>query len=198
MDGEPVIYLSDLVWRKIAISLWDTDGDGFISEAEASNNKLITWGDYPNANNIEFLDLSALYTNICPFIESLTGIKKVIYGKSRYTTAISANSCKGNKSIEYIDTGDYNTSIDFGAFQECASLKSAVIGANITEIKPRVFQDCSSMESCYVKANVPPILGTWAFDGNPCNIYVPHASIDTYKTATIWSQYASRIYGYDF
>jgi hypothetical protein len=54
------------------------------------------------------------------------------------------------------------------------------------------------MESCYIKATIPPALGTWAFDNNPCKIYVPHESVATYKAATNWNLYASQIYGYDF
>jgi len=198
MDGEPAVYLSDPVWREIAISIWDKDGDGFISEAEATEMRILSLADYDDAGNIEFLDLSALHTNICPYVVNLTRIKKITYGKSQYATEVAANSAKNNTSIEYVDTGDYYIGVSFGAFQGCSSLKSATLRASIGEIGQRAFQNCSSMESCYIMATIPPILGTWAFDGNPCNIYVPHASIDAYKVAAVWSQYASRIYGYDF
>ena len=73
-----------------------------------------------------------------------------------------------------------------------------MLNKNITVIDQRAFQDCTSMESCYIKATIPPALGTWAFDNNPCKIYVPHESVATYKAATNWNLYASQIYGYDF
>ena len=99
---------------------------------------------------------------------------------------------------EYVDAGDYYTSIDYGAFWKCTSLKIVILNKNITVIDQRAFQDCTSMESCYIKATIPPALGTWAFDNNPCKIYVPHESVATYKAATNWNLYASQIYGYDF
>lgn len=198
MKGEPAVYLADPVWREIAISLWDTDHDGFITAAEASENRLVSFENFDNAAKIEILDLSALYTNITPYIVNLTRIKKVIYGNSKYASSVSANSAKGNTSIEYVDAGDYYTSIDYGAFWKCTSLKIVILNKNITVIDQRGFQDCTSMESCYIKATIPPALGTWAFDNNPCKIYVPHESVATYKAATNWNLYASQIYGYDF
>ena len=77
-------------------------------------------------------------------------------------------------------------------------LMLVILNKNITVIDQRAFQDCTSMESCYIKATIPPALGTWAFDNNPCKIYVPHESVATYKAATNWNLYASQIYVYDF
>ena len=62
MKGEPAVYLADPVWREIAISLWDTDHDGFITATEASENRLVSFENFDNAAKIEILDLSALYT----------------------------------------------------------------------------------------------------------------------------------------
>ncbi|MFR8554811.1 MAG: leucine-rich repeat protein [Bacteroides cellulosilyticus] len=155
-------------------------------------NRLVSFENFDNAAKIEILDLSALYTNITPYIVNLTRIKKVIYGNSKYASSVSANSSKGNTSIEYVDAGDYYTSIDYGAFWKCTSLKIVILNKNITVIDQRAFQDCTSMESCYIKATIPPALGTWAFDNNPCKIYVPHESVATYKAATNWNLYASR------
>lgn len=142
MKGEPAVYLADPVWREIAISLWDTDHDGFITAAEASENRLVSFENFDNAAKIEILDLSALYTNITPYIVNLTRIKKVIYGNSKYASSVSANSAKGNTSIEYVDAGDYYTSIDYGAFWKCTSLKIVILNKNITVIDQRGFEDC--------------------------------------------------------
>jgi len=42
--------------------------------------------------------------------------------------------------------------------------------------------------------------GTYVFNSNATNrkIYVPYQSVDTYKTASYWSEYADDIIGYDF
>lgn len=199
MDGEPAIRFIDPVWQEIANFIWDTDKDGFITKEEASVCKTIYFANYNNTSNIEILDLSALYITESPYKTILlTKVKQVIFGKVMSSPIIRSNAFKGNTSIEMVDTGDYYTTIEFGAFWNCTSLKNAILRENITDIGNRAFQGCTSMESCYIKATIPPILGTWAFDENNCTVYVPIGSGAAYKTATNWSAYAGRIIEYDF
>ena len=84
------------------------------------------------------------------------------------------------------------------AFRGCTSLKTITIGRGMQRIGWSTFRDCTSMESFYIKATTPPQLDTDVFTNNPCKIYVPRDSVNSYKTAINWNQYASRIYGYDF
>ena len=71
---------------------------------------------------------------------------------------------------------------------------TAIIGNCVTEIGFSAFQSCYNLTSVTVNASTPPTLGGYAFDAtNNCPIYVPAASVDAYKAATIWSNYASRI-----
>ncbi len=199
MDGEPAIRFIDPVWQEIANFIWDTDKDGFITKEEASVCKTIYFANYNNTSNIEILDLSALYITESPYKTILlTKVKQVIFGKVMSSPIIRSNAFKGNTSIEMVDTGDYYTTIEFGAFWNCTSLKNAILRENITDIGNRAFQGCTSMESCYIKATIPPILGTWAFNENNCTVYVPIGSGAAYKTATNWSTYAGRIIEYDF
>lgn len=56
------------------------------------------------------------------------------------------------------------------------------------------------MSSFYCKATTPPNINWMAFYMIDSNfvIYVPTESIDAYKTAAGWSDYADRIVGYNF
>ena len=72
---------------------------------------------------------------------------------------------------------------------------------SVTEIGNGVFRYCTSLTSVYCKATTPPALGgTYVFDDNGYGrkIYVPVGSVNAYKSATNWSEYASAIEGYDF
>ena len=72
---------------------------------------------------------------------------------------------------------------------------------SVTTIGDEAFWECSSLTSVYCKATTPPALrGTNVFDSNGSdrNIYVPTESVEAYKSAINWSEYASAIVGYDF
>jgi hypothetical protein len=56
------------------------------------------------------------------------------------------------------------------------------------------FHSCTGLNSITCEAITPPTLGDFVFiETNNCPIYVPTASVNTYKAASGWSDYASRI-----
>lgn len=97
------------------------------------------------------------------------------------------------------------TSIGTEAFMNCKSLKSITLPSSIESVDGYAFYYCENLESVYCKAVTPPVANSkyylWgAFDGNAENrvIYVPAESVDAYKSAEGWSEYADAIVGYDF
>ena len=102
---------------------------------------------------------------------------------------------------------DSVTEIGDWAFYYCTSLTSVTIPDSVTEIGLYAFSYCSSLTSVYCKPTTPPSLGEGAFkwyDGSwnlvniGCTIYVPTASVEAYKSAAYWGDYASDIVGYEF
>lgn len=80
-------------------------------------------------------------------------------------------------------------------------MTSVTIPDSVTSIGNNAFNGCKSLTSAYCKATTPPSLGdTSVFDSNGSvrTIYVPTESVDAYKSATNWSEYADVIMGYDF
>ena len=86
------------------------------------------------------------------------------------------------------------------AFYDCSSLTSVTIPDSVTEIGCAAFSWCGSLTSVYCKPTTPPAGGYGMFYNNASGrkIYVPAASVDAYKSAKGWSEYASDIVGYDF
>ena len=97
-------------------------------------------------------------------------------------------------SITSLTIGNHPTSIGSGMFQNCKKLTTLVIPSNISSINGSAFYGCSGLTSITVHSTTPPTLGSSAFDNtNDCPIYVPSESVDTYKAASGWSSYATRI-----
>ena len=88
----------------------------------------------------------------------------------------------------------YVTKVESGAIQNLPNLLSIHISSGITEIGSNAFNYDTSLSSITIEATTPPKLGGGAFDQtNDCPIYVPAQSVNTYKTAAVWNNYADRI-----
>ncbi|MBR0394709.1 MAG: leucine-rich repeat protein, partial [Alistipes sp.] len=96
--------------------------------------------------------------------------------------------------------GSKVTSIGNSAFWDCELLKSITIPDSVTSIGSSAFLKCSSLTSIYCKPTTPPSGRSYMFDSNASGrkIYVPTASVNAYKSAQFWSDYASDIVGHDF
>ena len=90
------------------------------------------------------------------------------------------------------------TSIGNNAFINCSNLTSITIPESVTSISLGAFQSCSSLTSMRVEATTPPTLSrTSAISSATTQIQVPMASVEAYKTATNWSNFADIIVGYE-
>ena len=100
------------------------------------------------------------------------------------------------KNLTAVTIPNSVTSIGGGAFEGCARLSTVTIGSGITNIGNGAFIKSTGetqFESITILATTPPTIVSNAFKGSTCPIYVPAASVNAYKAATNWSQYASRI-----
>lgn len=86
------------------------------------------------------------------------------------------------------------TSIGEDAFGECYSLTSVEM-PNVTSIEYGAFAACEFLSQVVINNINPPVLGSYAFDDCHADlkIYVPASAVDTYKAASGWSTYASKI-----
>lgn len=130
------------------------------------------------------------------------------FGKSAFSSASGLNSVTidyasnatlggyqfTGSSITSLAIGSHPTVIGQSMFQKCTKLRTLVIPSNISSINNYAFSGCTGLRSITVESTTPPTLGYGVFDStNNCPIYVPSGSVDAYKAASRWKDYASRI-----
>lgn len=90
------------------------------------------------------------------------------------------------------------TSIGQQAFQTVYAVTSMIIPDNVTTINSQAFNNCYSIIEYHIMPTTPPSLANAnAFTGivADCVMYVPSASLETYKATSRWSTYASYMQG---
>ena len=121
-------------------------------------------------------------------------------------TFIGGSAFYNCSSLTSVTIGDGVTQIASYAFAYCRSLTNITIPDSVTTIGFNAFSGCSSLTSVYCKAITPPVAliysdyDWYAFDYNASGrkIYVPMESVEAYKSASYWSEYADDIEGYNF
>ena len=140
---------------------------------------------------------------IIEFDDDVTSINNYAFGSCsslssitipNSVTNIGQNAFNSCSSLTSVTIGSGVTSIGSNAFRFCSGLTSITIPSGVTSINDNAFRECSGLTSITIEATTPPTLGNDAFyETNDCPIYVPAASVETYKAASGWGTYANRI-----
>ena len=88
------------------------------------------------------------------------------------------------------------TAIGHYAMHNSALLTTVTIPQSVQTVGDGAFNGCISLASVYCKPTTPPTGGSAMFDNNAANrkIYVPAASVEAYKAADGWKEYADAIF----
>lgn len=107
--------------------------------------------------------------------------------------------CQLLQDIEIKGPGlNHATSLDYLCYN-CTSLKTATIGDNDTNYSKisnteHMFEECSNLKTLTIKGvNILPLSSTESIPSTIQSIKVPAALVDSYKNATNWSTFASKI-----
>ena len=111
---------------------------------------------------------------------------------------ISSELFKGCTGLVSVDIPNKVEYINGESFRGCTSLTSVTIPASVTWIGSKyVFDGCTSLRQVAIRATTPPTLdedyGPSFENCNNCLIKVPSSSVQAYKEAEGWSNYADRI-----
>ena len=196
-----------------------SSGDGAMENYASSNNQ--PWNN--SRNNITSVVIGDGVTSIgnyafrgCDYLTSVTiGSNVGSIGTSAFDVCIRLASVSIPASVTSIGDfafvscgtsaaalvvtiadGSLLSSIGVQAFFN-AKLASFNIPASVTNIGSNAFYNCSNLSSVVIHATSVPTCGNDAFGNYKSGrkIYVPAASVDTYKAG--WTTYANDIIGYN-
>lgn len=104
-------------------------------------------------------------------------------------------------TVEYTFTLLAAQDIPANAFAGLTGLVEVNLGWNSTNqigsIGNNAFSGCTNLREIFIDNTTPPTITstTFANTNNTFKIYVPNSAVETYRTAEVWSTYASRIFG---
>ena len=100
-----------------------------------------------------------------------------------------------NQSLHTLDLGSGLLSIGSDAFSSCNALTEVTIPASVTSIGSDAFGYCFGLAACRMLSETPPAIEGDIFSEAPDDfvILVPASSVEAYKAAEGWSDYAGRI-----
>ena len=126
------------------------------------------------------------------FLSSCYVLKRVVLPQAM--TTIPSYMMYQDYNLEEIELHEGIQSIGTYAFSDVNSLATLIIPSTVTSIGNKALYSYRSLPSVTILATTPPTLGTSAFYSSSIKkIYVPAESVEAYKSATNWADYASKI-----
>lgn len=146
--------------------------------------------DCSNLKNVVLPEgITEITTNEFGFCRSLTSITI-----PSSVTSIGIGAFSGCTSLTTITIPENVTSIGNQAFRQCSSLTTITIPESVKSIGRIAFYNCTSLTSVTLEATTPPTIQSDTFDDTVQTFYVPAESVEAYKTATNWANYADKIF----
>ena len=141
---------------------------------------------------------SSIYTST---FQNYTSLESVEIPNTVTTISTQAfYRCSGINVIGLVGCGGIElpntlTRIESTAFSQCTGLTTVTLPSSVTLIGDSCFNGCTHLASFTCEATTPPSLGINAFTNTAqgFTIYGPSASVETYKAASRWSDFASQI-----
>lgn len=151
--------------------------------------------------SITSVDLS-VFKNVnsigASFLYNCSSLLSVDLSVFKNITSISGYFLSGCRALTSVDLSAFVnvTSIGYNVLNNCTSIISVDLSAlvNITSIGSTFLYNCSALKTFYIGTVVPPTIASSIFSYSAIqNIYVPAQSVNAYKTATKWSNFANII-----
>lgn len=211
--GNPTnVYIKDLTaWCRISFADKDANPlkkstniyvDGVLTKNLVLPQSVSAYAFY--ATNIESIESKSEVESIGDYaFYGCHNLKSVDISKG--VTTVKDYAFCGCNALSSVTFSEVLTTIGMHTFESCRAIASITLPSSITSIGRDAFYNCTTLKEVCCLATTPPqsieYYGRWtAFDLNAADrkIYVPFESIDAYKSAFGWSNYADYIEPYNF
>lgn len=101
-----------------------------------------------------------------------------------------------NSEVAIVTLPEGLTDINSSVFENCKHLKTVSIGDKISSIAGNVFEGCTELRAVTIATTNPPIIrgeGLFSTASKLTDIFVPAGTVDAYKRAEGWQNYAHLI-----
>lgn len=208
-------YLSDLYINDLSsfCKIEYTSSNNFFNGSRTKfyvNNTQVTDlaipSDITTLKSFTFFSAATITSVTIPStVTSIDGIHIFRYsGLRNVTVPSSVTSWNGNFTFAFCPNLIWATLNNRGqigsyAFYNCTSLTGVTFGSNITSIGSNAFSGCTKLASMTFESPAPPSITSTSLQGIPstCKFYVPCSAVHRYRTASVWSSYASQIVGFE-
>lgn len=187
-DGWAGIYCCASSANSDAVSYYFNDYNSHSSSkvnTDTNIENLLILGYYAE-DGVGNLIAKTMYNLASYYPSTKTSLKKY---QNKYATEVGVGAFSNCSALTSVDIPNA-TSVDIYAFSSCSALRTIDL-PNATSIGAGAFTNCY-MTEIFLRSKT-----MCTCTGNPdiassATIYVPESLIDSYKTATYWSSYASK------
>lgn len=173
--------------------------DGLTSITIPSGVTSIGTSAFMSCSNIEDITIPNTVTSIGTYaFSNCISLQTVTLPNSITTLPDSTfRECDNLAMINSDNIGEFNIpsgviTLGYGLFTSCYALQYLIIPSTVTTIEKNILQGCRDVLVVCNAVNPPALTDT--LGGSIAQIRVPSASVEAYKSASGWSQYANKIY----
>ncbi len=193
------------------VDLNNSDTDRIIRIATSGASQIVEHNGYKfiqgDDSNLYLVGYFGNDTNLTlPILEQNYKIKPYAFDGNYNLEKVEIPSCVTSigesafaycTKLEEIKLNEGIAEIDYDAFYFCKSLTSVELPSSVNKIRGSAFSQCKKLQTVTINSLTPPSVGVGTSMFNNCDnlqtIYVPAESVDKYKAASGWSDYADKI-----